>query len=215
MKHMLTFLMVSRLGLSVLGAEKPKPLPKDIPALTALAGKGDARAQNELGVLFFFGTGVKKNLVEAVKWFTKSAAQGEAKAQYNLGILCERGAGVLENDTEAVKWFTKAAVQGYSPAQADLGAMYVVGKGVAKFFRRLCVVEHRRLQWQRQGQAGQGATGEADDLRAGRRGPEALPRAAQETPEGGQKIIKSANCLSRARDSSLQAVGLGCRVPRA
>ena len=117
------------LCLPLAGADKAKPLPKDIPSLKALAEKGDANAQNELGVRYYSGQGVKKNYNEALKWFTKAAAQEHPKAQYNLGVLCEKGEGVIENDKEAVKWFTKAAAQGFAKAQADLGAMYAIGKG--------------------------------------------------------------------------------------
>ena len=134
MRRILAILIAG--GLPLLGADEPKPLPKDIPALQKLAQQGDARAQNELGVRFYFGTGVDKNPVTAVKWFTAAAKGGVAKAQYNLGILCEKGEGVLEDDAEAVKWFTKAAVQGFPLAQADLGAMYLIGKGVKQDFLR-------------------------------------------------------------------------------
>ena len=130
MKPKLTALLALHLCLPVAGAEKAKPLPKDIPSLTALAEKGDANAQNELGVRHYSGQGVKKNFNEALKWFTKAAAQEHPKAQYNLGVLCEKGEGVIENDKEAVKWFTKAAAQGFAKAQADLGSMYFIGKGV-------------------------------------------------------------------------------------
>ena len=130
MKPKLTALLALYLCLPVTGAEKAKPLPKDIPSLTELAEKGDANAQNELGVRHYSGQGVKKNFNEALKWFTKAAAQEHPKAQYNLGVLCEKGEGVIENDKEAVKWFTKAAAQGFAKAQADLGSMYFIGKGV-------------------------------------------------------------------------------------
>ena len=130
MKHKLTVLLALYLCLPVTGAEKAKPLPKDIPSLTELAEKGDANAQNELGVRHYSGQGVKKNFNEALQWFTKAAAQEHPKAQYNLGVHCEKGEGVFENDKEAVKWFTKSAAQGFAKAQADLGSMYFIGKGV-------------------------------------------------------------------------------------
>lgn len=127
MKYVLTVLA---LCLPMVGAEKAKPLPKDLPSLRALAEKNDANAQNELGLRYYSGQGVKADFNEAIKWFTKAAAQEHFKAQYNLGILCEKGEGVVENDREAVKWLTKSAAQGFAKAQADLGSMYFIGKGV-------------------------------------------------------------------------------------
>ena len=50
------------------------------------AEQGDAAAQNELGVMYYSGTGVPKNSTEAVKWFRKAARQGNAAAQFNLGV---------------------------------------------------------------------------------------------------------------------------------
>ena len=49
MKPTFIALLALCLCLPLMGADKEKPLPKDIPSLKVLAEKGDARAQNELG----------------------------------------------------------------------------------------------------------------------------------------------------------------------
>jgi TPR repeat protein len=98
--------------------------------MKALADKGDAYAQNNLGVIYDNGRGVPENDAEAVKWFRKAAAQGAVDAQYNLGVMYDNGRGVPENDAEAVKWFRKAAAQGRADAQYNLGFMYATGEGV-------------------------------------------------------------------------------------
>ena len=56
----------------------------DLGELKALAKKGDAKAQNKLGVCYAKGEGVKKNLVKAIEWYTKAAEQGLMRAQFNL-----------------------------------------------------------------------------------------------------------------------------------
>ena len=40
----------------------------------------------DLGVCYYNGDGVKKDFVEAVKWYRLAADQGYADAQCNLGV---------------------------------------------------------------------------------------------------------------------------------
>ncbi len=96
------------------------------------AEQGDALAQCRLGFCYGNGAGVKKNAVEAVKWFRKGADQGDAAAQHNLGVHYCEGTGVKKNAAEAVKWYRKAADQGFTPAQYNLGCCYEIGNGVVK-----------------------------------------------------------------------------------
>ena len=52
--------------------------------LILLADQGNAKAQNNLGLMYDEGTGVPQNYAEAVKWYRKAASQGDAVAQSNL-----------------------------------------------------------------------------------------------------------------------------------
>ena len=74
---------------------------KEIAALRAKAEKGDAEAQDDLGVMYYKGQGVPKNDAEAVKWFYKAAEQGNAGAQYDLGVMYDNGRGVPKSFGEA------------------------------------------------------------------------------------------------------------------
>jgi TPR repeat protein len=49
-----------------------------------LAEKGNAKAQNVLGVMFRKGEGVPKNPARAHMWFSFAAARGDAKAKAEL-----------------------------------------------------------------------------------------------------------------------------------
>jgi TPR repeat protein len=100
--------------------------------MAAERGKGDARAQYNLGVIYSNGQGVVKNKAEAVKWFRKAAEQGNAFAQLNLGACYVKGDGVVKDAAEAVRWFRKAAEQGNAYAQGSLGFHYQSGQGVKK-----------------------------------------------------------------------------------
>jgi len=130
MKHLLMILVAFSLCLPVAAQDKGKRLPTDFKSLKALAEKGDARAQNQLGYMYDNGRGVQKDDREAVAWFRKAALQGHASAQINLGLMYAEGEGVPQDDKEAVAWYRKAALQGEAMAQYNLGVMYYKGQGV-------------------------------------------------------------------------------------
>ena len=85
--------------------------------LLPLAEQGDAKAQNSLAAMYAFGTGVSRNVTEAVKWWRKAAEQGHEGAQIRLALMFRNGWGVSKNVAEAVKWYRKAAEQGDADAQ--------------------------------------------------------------------------------------------------
>jgi TPR repeat protein len=59
--------------------------------------------------LYYSGEGVKRDLVEAIKWYRLAAAQGNASALNNIGLAYEYGLGVNRDMKQAVKWYVKAA----------------------------------------------------------------------------------------------------------
>jgi TPR repeat protein len=96
------------------------------------AERGEAWAQNNLGVMYDNGEGVAEDDAEAVKWYRKAAEQGDAAAQNNLGVMYDNGEGVAEDDAKAVKWYRKAAEQGDAKAQSNLGVKCRDGQGAAQ-----------------------------------------------------------------------------------
>ena len=89
--------------------------------LRALADKGDAESQYNLGTAYDKGLGVAKDSIEAFKWFRLAAEQGHAHSQFRVGDMYMSGDGVAKNAGEAIKWFRKAAEQGLANAQGMLG----------------------------------------------------------------------------------------------
>ncbi|MBL7205192.1 MAG: SEL1-like repeat protein [Desulfobacteraceae bacterium] len=96
------------------------------------AEQGIAKAQFQLALMYFNGSGVSKNHIEAATWFRKAAEQGYVIAQYNLAVMYLKGYGVQQDYVEAAKWLEKAAEQGYVAAQYDLGVSYDKGAGVPR-----------------------------------------------------------------------------------
>jgi putative methionine-R-sulfoxide reductase with GAF domain len=80
--------------------------------LKEMAGKGDAAAQNLLGLHYVSGEGVKQDEREAVRWFTKAAEQGNVSAQSKLGSIYFRGRDVPQNLNQAYFWMVLARANG-------------------------------------------------------------------------------------------------------
>jgi tetratricopeptide (TPR) repeat protein len=80
------------------------------------AEQGDRKGQNNLGMMYEKGLGVKQDYAKAVRWYAESAEQGLDVAQYNLGLMYEYGYGVKKNHKEAVRWLQRSANQGNQEA---------------------------------------------------------------------------------------------------
>ena len=107
------------------------------------ADQGYARAQNNLGSMYYEGNGVKQDYEEAVKWYRKAAEQELASAQFNLGNMYYEGKGVEQDYEEAVFWYDKAAQQGIDYAQDKLGHMYKNGLGVKQDYKEAAKWYHK------------------------------------------------------------------------
>jgi TPR repeat protein len=77
--------------------------------------------------------GVRKDPVEARKWYRKAADFGYVPALDILGLAARDGIGGPKDLKQARTWFQKAAEAGYVPAQFNLAALYYAGgDGVAR-----------------------------------------------------------------------------------
>ena len=83
--------------------------------IIAAANRGDATAQNALGVKYVAGEdGLPCDDTKAVEWYQKSAQQGFAKAETNLGDMYFYGRGGLaKSSDQALSWYLKAAQQDF------------------------------------------------------------------------------------------------------
>ena len=88
-----------------------------------LADKGDANAQNYLGIHYFLGLGVPRDYVVAAKWFEQAALEKHADAQRNLGVMYLRGLGVEKDNIQAYGWFYQAQIHGNKEAAHYLKLM--------------------------------------------------------------------------------------------
>ena len=96
----------------------------------------NVEAQYNLGLLYFNGDGVPKDLKQAVSWFTKAAEKGDARAQYYLGNAYVLGEGVSKDLKQGFEWYSKAAEQGIAKAQYNVGLAYYQGQPVTKDLKK-------------------------------------------------------------------------------
>ncbi len=89
----------------------------------------DPTIQNNYGIMYKDGKGVKRDLGMAATWFSRSASAGSSLGQNNLGGLYRDGMGVPRDYAKAITFFQAAAQQGNPAAQVNLGLMQMNGQG--------------------------------------------------------------------------------------
>ncbi|WP_205518108.1 SPOR domain-containing protein [Sphingorhabdus sp. Alg239-R122] len=106
----------------------------DVPTLTsrddeaitewrALAEKGDADAQYNLGQAYTIGQDVDRDLAVAEQWLAKAAKQGHARAIESYGLILFRN----NRQAEAMPYIQAAAARGEPRAQYILGIAHFNG----------------------------------------------------------------------------------------
>ena len=121
-------------------------------SFTDSVGRGDAKAQNNLGVMYATGEGVPQDFVQAHKWFNLAAAGGNKEATESRDLaatkmtpeeiaqaerlaeewkLGDAGLAFMRGDHEkALELVRPLADRGGAYAQSLLGSMYLAGKGL-------------------------------------------------------------------------------------
>ena len=74
-----------------------------------------------LGECYWQGEDVRKDGIEAIRWWRIAAAFGEATAYYNLGQIYFCGDEVVQDYEAAAEWFVKAAGKNYKNSAFRLG----------------------------------------------------------------------------------------------
>mgnify|MGYP001972279457 CR=1 FL=1 len=92
------------------------------------AQQGNTICEYNIGVNYFDGHGVEKNVDKALEWCMKAVSKGHTSALSGVGEVH----ALKSQHEEAFEWFTKAAAQGDSDAKYNLGMCYEYGEGVTK-----------------------------------------------------------------------------------
>lgn len=108
--------------------------PQTLAGWEQRAQRGEALAQNVLGMAYKYGMGTRQDHARSAYWFRQAAEQGDPDAQFNLGRIYGKAIGLYakgraapRNDVEALKWYRRSAEQGYVPAQLNLAELLADG----------------------------------------------------------------------------------------
>ncbi len=93
---------------------------------------GNNASSFSLGMELTTGTALKRDDVEAAKWFFLAASQGHQNAYVQLGHRYHRGLGLEQSDAAAAYWFYQGATHGDTLAMIALGSLYAAGRGVSQ-----------------------------------------------------------------------------------
>ena len=89
------------------------------------AEKGHLESQNDIGMFYVMGMGVKQDVAEGLRWLRKAADKGHPTAQRNLGVMYVQGMGLPQDREEGIRWLRKAAAQGDDDAKDALKSLGV------------------------------------------------------------------------------------------
>ncbi|MGD0858588.1 MAG: tetratricopeptide repeat protein [Terracidiphilus sp.] len=106
-----------------------RKLAEEAQACRARAEQGDAKAEQDLANMYYYGRGEPQSYADAFQWCRRAADQGYARAEYDLAHLYLQGEGVPKDAAEALRWFRKAADQGDARAEYGMGFIYHEGRG--------------------------------------------------------------------------------------
>ena len=81
------------------------------------AEEGNKEAFYNIGLLYFFGNGVEKNLPLAFEYCQKAAFMGSPRAQNNLAFMYIKGLGVEKSYIDSYVWASVAIEHGYNSQQ--------------------------------------------------------------------------------------------------
>lgn len=86
---------------------------------------GYGPAQYRLGLLYFFGHGVKRDYSQAHHWFDLAAQQSIAGSHHHLATLYQHGHGVARNPHQAIFWYSRSIENGYRESLDPLAQIYL------------------------------------------------------------------------------------------
>jgi len=128
-----------------LSAYKGKQFPQAAELFRRACDGGERKGCHDLGLMYFNGEGVAKDLNRAAGLYKRACDAGGVGGCLDLGLMYLRGEGVAKDPNRAADFYKRACDAGGAPGCTDLGRMYRDGEGVAKnldraadLFKRAC-----------------------------------------------------------------------------
>ncbi|MDS0107104.1 tetratricopeptide repeat protein [Enterobacter cloacae] len=92
--------------------------------------QGNSDAQNNLGLLYYYGQGVDKNIKKAGYWWGKAADAGNASAQNDLAMLYKNGLLKDARCDKIMDLLNSSAQKDFELAYLNIGNLYSTGECV-------------------------------------------------------------------------------------
>ena len=102
------------------------------PELLQKAQGGNADAQFWVGISYYKGAGVAKDIAQAFQWMEKAAASGNGAAMNWMGYFYDNGVGTAKDPAKAIEYYQKGADKHDKSALLTLGIKYYKGEGVER-----------------------------------------------------------------------------------
>jgi len=98
----------------------PVNYPEALKFYERAAEKGNPVAENAVGAMYYYATGVPLDEAKGTRYFQKAAEKGMARAQVHLAHVYLMGSTLPRSKVEALKWIFRANVQGEVTARVTL-----------------------------------------------------------------------------------------------
>ena len=109
---------------------------KALSAYKDLASENDPRAMHELGLIYFKGDGIAKNINLAVEYFQKASDLGNLESTYLLGKIYLSNQTQYHDPKKAYNAFVEAANNNHGKSQLMIGKFLLLGEIVPKDYEK-------------------------------------------------------------------------------
>ncbi|MEA3383829.1 MAG: tetratricopeptide repeat protein [Campylobacterota bacterium] len=97
--------------------------------------EGIDEASFQLGLIYYKGVGIKKDISKAMKYFKKASLYGHKKASYNVATIYGQKQYKEHNFTKAFDIYQELAKDGYGKAQDKVATYLLYGLGIPKDYK--------------------------------------------------------------------------------
>ena len=101
---------------------------KVLSAYKELADDNNPKALHELGLIYFNGDGIAKNINQAMEYFQKASDLGNLESTYTLGKIYLSDKTKYHDPKKAYNSFVEAANKNHSKSQLMIGRFLLIGE---------------------------------------------------------------------------------------
>ena len=174
--------------------------------LNAGAQRGDPAAAYTLGMKYWLGEGVRKDVKAAIVWYSRAAAKSYPSANSALGVIYEEGDGIEADDRQAGYFYRRGAEEGDALSQYRLGLFLTKGRGVERNYSEAA-------RWYKAA-ADQGFADAANNLGYLYATGQGVPQDMQAAQSWYEKAAAAGNAAAKENLANLEASATASSAPQ-